>query len=110
MQEASYHVKELLSWMITAHLLRLVEPNLRVFVTHPGGGQYDCLTLVSPEGEQLVLLNRNGSSALVAGEVIEDIWSLAMHSPGAEASQSDHEPLEVRAPHKSLRQISCLWS
>ena len=83
MQEASYHIKELLSWMIAAHLLRLVEPNLRVFITHPGGGQYDCLTLVSPEGEQLVLLNRNGSSALVAGEVIEDIWSLAMHSPGA---------------------------
>lgn len=82
-QELSYQVKELLSWMTAAHLLRVIDAPLRVFITHPGDGSYDCLTLVKESGEEVIALNRNGDSALIAGDVISGIWEAASLSPGA---------------------------
>ncbi len=59
--------RELLSWQLVAALLERL-PDAEVFETHPGGGQYDCLTVrlvrdpKVPEGPvRLVDVNREGS-------------------------------------------------
>ena len=47
------------SWDIAARLADVGPPDLRVYETHPGGGQYDCLTLA---GERCRIdINRSGS-------------------------------------------------
>lgn len=47
------------SWHVAAEFVRAF-PSLRVFHTHPGGGQYDCLTIV---GDGLKIdINRAGGS------------------------------------------------
>lgn len=50
------------SWWVASELLRR-HPNLQVLETHPGGGQYDCLTVVmTTSGDQSIIdLNRDGS-------------------------------------------------
>ncbi|NYG07779.1 hypothetical protein BJ986_002266 [Phycicoccus badiiscoriae] len=51
------------SWWIGSELVRR-HPELTLIETHPGGGQYDCLTLVRSQPdpvENLVWLNRAGS-------------------------------------------------
>ncbi|WP_214403721.1 TY-Chap2 family putative peptide chaperone [Pseudonocardia lacus] len=51
------------SWWIASELVRR-HPHLRLIETHPGGGQYDCLTLLdsrSASPGSLVDLNRAGS-------------------------------------------------
>lgn len=78
----SFQVKEVLSWAIAAHMLRLIDVPLWVSVTHPGGGLYDCLTLSTARGEQVISLNRNGESALVGGEVVTGVRARAMQAPG----------------------------
>lgn len=57
------------SWDIAWRLVRAC-PDLRVYETHPGGGQYDCLTLISPTVK--IDINRVGSIHV-------------HHSPGGEA-------------------------
>ena len=81
-RDLSYATKEVLSWMTIAYMLRELADPVRVMVTHPGGGMYDCLTLLSEGGQPLVSLNREGSSALVGDEVISDIWTRAGLVPG----------------------------
>ena len=47
------------SWHVAAEFVRAF-PNVRVFHTHPGGGQYDCLSIV---GDALSIdINRAGGS------------------------------------------------
>lgn len=46
------------SWDIAWRLVRAC-PDLRVYETHPRGGQYDCLTLISPAVK--IDINRVGS-------------------------------------------------
>lgn len=81
-KDLSYPIKELLSWMTAAYLLQVIEEPLRLFETHPGDGMYDCLTLMAPDGSPVISMNRNGQSAIVDGEVVPDIWSLAGQTPG----------------------------
>lgn len=47
------------SWQLAATLVRR-HPTLTIRETHPGGGQYDCLTFVSGEGGRLIDINRVG--------------------------------------------------
>jgi hypothetical protein len=71
------------SWWIASELVRR-HPQLRLIETHPGGGQYDCLSLLADENgqwRQLVHLNRNGSiHASDAG--ISCSWLDAFTAPG----------------------------
>ena len=46
------------SWTVAVEFTRAA-PGLQVFETHPGGGQYDCLTLVADDVK--VDINRVGS-------------------------------------------------
>jgi hypothetical protein len=45
------------SWQLAATLVRR-HPSLTIREMHPGGGQYDCLTLISDDGERLIDINR----------------------------------------------------
>src|SRR5262249_49627678 len=47
------------SWYVASELVRR-HPNLRITETHPGGGEYDCLSLHQPDGYGVVHLNRAG--------------------------------------------------
>ena len=56
-----YPVINALAWWLASELIRRHPKELRVIETHPGGGMYDCLTLVSRDrGLTLVQLNRTG--------------------------------------------------
>ena len=55
-------VLEAASWRLASELVRRHPLTTRVPHTHPGGGQYDCLTITSPTGVGgAVQLNRNGT-------------------------------------------------
>jgi hypothetical protein len=69
--------KELLSWRIIAEILLYIEKPVGIAVLHPGGGQYDTLSLVTKESEVFLSLNRNGSSALINNQIVGDIWEIA---------------------------------
>jgi hypothetical protein len=73
--------KEVLSWLIIAHVLQISNGDFGVAVLHPGGGQYDTLTLISNGNDQLVHINRNGVSTSVAEHSLVGIWALAVKSP-----------------------------
>lgn len=81
------------SWRVAVEALRAV-PDLELFETHPGGGLYDCLTLVG-DGVRLEI-NREGSIHILA-------------SPRGEASplfDSEVWPQRVSEPG-GARQIAC---
>lgn len=78
------------SWWIASELVRR-HPELRLIETHPGGGQYDCLTLLRDEST-VVDLNRAG----------------AIHFNGETPSELAMTWLECFAhddPHLSVKQI-----
>lgn len=56
----SVSLREIASWVIASELVRRAPKRLRLIQTHPGGGQYDCLTVM--EGPDSVCdFNRQGS-------------------------------------------------
>ena len=56
-----YPVVNALAWWLVSELIRRHPKELRVIETNPGGGMYDCLTLVSRDrGLTLMQLNRTG--------------------------------------------------
>ena len=67
------------SWQIAAALMRCGEPDLVPVHTRPGGGLYDCLTLVDPHGLTRVDINRNGSIHLLNGDLIPN-WTTRMRT------------------------------
>lgn len=63
--ELPYPIVNALAWWVTAELIRRHPNTLRVLETHPGGGQYDCLSLYRRDGDHdnpqlFVHLNRPG--------------------------------------------------
>jgi hypothetical protein len=54
---------EYLSWRVMAQILERIDGELFIADLHPGGGQYDCLSLVTSAPEIVLMLNRNGTSA-----------------------------------------------
>lgn len=55
-------VLEAASWRLASELVRRHPLTTRVLHTHPGGGQYDCLTVTSPTTNGgKIHLNRNGT-------------------------------------------------
>jgi hypothetical protein len=56
-------VLEAASWRLAAELCRRHPDRLRIYELHPGGGQYDCLSLATAEDDprSLLQLNRHGS-------------------------------------------------
>ena len=68
---------EYLSWRVMAHILERIDGDLVIADLQPGGGQYDCLSLVTVEPDIVLMLNRNGTSATGGGESIHGIWERA---------------------------------
>src|SRR5215469_8502395 len=53
---------ELASWTLATELTRRAPKVLRIVETHPGGGQYDCLSIMRTDRNlHLCALNRRGS-------------------------------------------------
>ncbi|WP_289020204.1 hypothetical protein [uncultured Ornithinimicrobium sp.] len=63
MADVDQRLRTVQSWWLGSELVRR-HPELLLIETHPGGGQYDCLTLMSMDpggaGTNLVDLNRTG--------------------------------------------------
>jgi hypothetical protein len=75
--EITDHEKEVLAWKIMEEALRFINDDVVLADLHPGGGQYDCLSLISRESEIVLMLNRAGSSAAGKTDHVEDIWQSA---------------------------------
>jgi hypothetical protein len=71
------NVIEALSWRMATEVCRR-DPAIAIREMHPGGGQYDCLTLVHDEFGPLVHMNRTGSIHIfrrVDGRPPADAWA-----------------------------------
>lgn len=73
--------KEALSWMVISEVLAQSGLDLDIAVLHPGGGQYDTLSLVTFDGHPVVQINRNGVNAMAGSELVENIFDTAAKSP-----------------------------
>lgn len=73
--------------MVISEVLRKSCLDLDIAVLHPGGGQYDTLSLVTYEGNSVVQINRNGVNALAGDELVEGIFSTAAKSPSKAADR-----------------------
>lgn len=74
---------EPLSWRLLTETVRRAPGRLRFYEMHPGGGQYDCLTLITTEGDTVAHLNRAGRFTPEAtlrersvGPVLHDPWDI----------------------------------
>jgi len=76
-KELDFQEIEILSWKLIAEVILLVDSPVGIAVLHPGGGQYDTLSLVTRNAEVVLSLNRNGSSALINNQLVGDIWKIA---------------------------------
>ena len=56
----SNELKEALSWKIVSEFMRCFPGKFRIIETHPGGGQYDCLSIVDGKDTVLAYFNRKG--------------------------------------------------
>ena len=55
-------VTEAISWRLASELCRRHPQTTRILITHPGGGQYNCLTIVNSQGGiGVIQLNRSGT-------------------------------------------------
>ena len=55
-------VTEAISWRLASELCRRHPKTTRILITHPGGGQYNCLTIVNSQGGiGVIQLNRSGT-------------------------------------------------
>src|ERR1700722_3471900 len=63
-REPARSILEAASWRLTAELARRYPDRFLVIETHPGGGQYDCITLIDEDKNSILSridLNRAGS-------------------------------------------------
>jgi hypothetical protein len=68
---------EYLSWELMSRALEFLDLDLHLADLHPGGGQYDCLSLITKDGQIFLMLNRNGTSAASNDGIVHDIWENA---------------------------------
>lgn len=55
-------VTEAISWRLASELCRRHPKTTRILITHPGGGQYNCLTIINSQGGiGVIQLNRSGT-------------------------------------------------
>jgi hypothetical protein len=60
-----------------AFLLGFISEHVRIGDLHPGGGQYDCLSLISKAPASILMLNRHGTSASSRNKSVDGIWDRA---------------------------------
>ena len=72
-------IEEIASWRFAAEMIRRYPDRLKIVEMHPGGGQSDCLALVSLEDQLKIYVNRGGSIAILLEREDRDIrpWGMA---------------------------------
>lgn len=67
---------EIALWRIVSELYRRYPGKFKIIETHPGGGQYDCLSLYDGQAHHIADFNRNGSfhSFHSGGGRLGNIW------------------------------------
>jgi hypothetical protein len=75
--ELSPNEIEYLSWKLMSRALEFIDLDLHLADLHPGGGQYDCLSLITKDSQVFLMLNRNGTSAATNTGSVHDIWENA---------------------------------
>lgn len=103
---------EYLAWRLLAVILEKIDEEVIVADLHPGGGQYDCLALVTKQPKPLLMLNRNGISANLAGALIENIWEKALKNGIEETAlfilaQANGGIDVKKKPEKNLLALTC---
>lgn len=112
--------RELASWHIATALSGRHPGRYRVIETHPGGGQYDCLSLYPADTrapDQPIHINRVGSIHLAIGNptsAIRGVWERLAAVPDIEALivQLEHQgairpagPTEPNAAHQLITTV-----
>lgn len=70
----SRRLKEVMSWRFITELHRRFPKRFQIIEAHPGGGMYDCLTLIDKQRQESVIdVNRQGSVHVLLEH--SDIWS-----------------------------------
>ena len=69
-----------------AHILERIDGDVVIADLQPGGGQYDCLSLVTSVPDIVLMLNRNGTSASGGGGSVDGIWERAAIEDTQEAA------------------------
>jgi hypothetical protein len=76
------------SWDLAARLADVGPPDVRVYETHPGGGQYDCLTLAGAQCH--IDINRTGSIHVHRGAEIGPLdWRPRIGEPNGTAQLAE---------------------
>lgn len=60
----SRQMREFVSWRLATEMYRRYPDQLSLVEMHPGGGQYDCLSLLSNDDDLTIHINREGSVAV----------------------------------------------
>jgi hypothetical protein len=97
-------LREALSWKLASEFHRRHPSGLSIIETHPGGGQYDCLTFIR-QGKVLAHLNRFGSfTSMKAPKAViswDQIWKRGLMDEGiGEVLAQMSRACELLAPAK----------
>ena len=97
MDRMGRHLVFAASWRVTAEIGRR-HPDLLVLETHPGGGQYDCLSIIggTPPRIPWIALNREGSAHFhrSGSEPMSSLWNDV-------ATTSDLKPIVVELEQRA---------
>jgi len=66
-----------LSWLVMGEIIKSIPGDICIADLHPGDGTYDCLSVIDAKEGTVLMMNREGSSAMCAGEIVSDIWERA---------------------------------
>ena len=77
--------RERLSWKLAARITQVLADEVSIAITHPGGGLYDCLTLINDDAQSILMMNRNGESTLAGSKLFEKTWAKAQKDASATA-------------------------
>jgi hypothetical protein len=102
--EPSRQLTEVASWRLAAEIVRRYPRRFTIIELHPGGGQYDCLCVVNPDGPfelERIYMNRVGSVFVWRrGKPEDEYW--AWRGAWAEVvSTEDPKPLVDRVCSKA---------
>lgn len=66
-----------LSWLVMSEIVTSIPGEICIGDLHPGDGTYDCLSLIDSQEGPILMMNREGSSAICGGEIVSDVWARA---------------------------------
>lgn len=109
--ELESRVKRYLSWAVAIPIYASMDEDVCVAQLHPGDGQYDCLSFITPDQRVVFEMNRNGE-AVIANEVrVDDVFNRAAIDPYESAfyvlSESDM-PVKLDVPEGRLPTIQAM--